>query len=266
MYSKRIVAYIDLLGFKNSVKKMNFDEVEKILDEFTKMINIADSHNASRLAHAHIAAKKYNKDMITFDENKQNLTFFSDCVVWSYPMDEIKVEFIHPLMSIISSFVILQLALYSKGILVRGGVTFGDLYQKGNKVFGDALITAYTLEQKTKYPRIAFDIEFLKLFDNKLLRLVQNEITFSCPGSCPGYFFIDLFKYVKFINQMLIRWDKDEQGKDIFKKMLQGYVDSICTAIAYGQHFTDPKIKEKYDWMKTKLKSIDNLQVSTHGL
>jgi hypothetical protein len=262
MYSRRLVAFIDLLGFKNSVQSKDFSEVEKILSEFTKMINNADQQNTSRLAHAHIAAKKFDKDVIRFDTNKQNMTFFSDCVVWSYPMDEIKVDFIHSLMSLISSFVVLQFVLFSKGILVRGGVTFGDIYQNNNKVFGDALIRAYQLEQSAKYPRIAFDIKILNLFDNRLLKLIQHEITFSTKG----FFFIDLFKYVKAINKSLLSSDKEEDNHVMRDLVLKGHIESICNAIVAGRQYTDPRIREKYDWMETKLRAIENLQVPLTGL
>lgn len=262
MYSRRLVAFIDLLGFKDLVQSKDFSEVEKILNEFTRMINNADQQNTSKLAYAHIAAKKYDKDVIRFDTNKQNMTFFSDCVVWSYPMDDIKVDFIFSLMPLISSLVILQFVLFSKGILVRGGVTFGDIYQSKNKVFGDALIRAYQLEQLAKYPRIAFDMKFLTLFDRKLLKLIQHEITFSTKG----FFFIDLFKYVKSINKSLISSDNEDDNHLMRDLVLKGHVECICKAIVAGRQNTDPRIREKYDWMETKLRAIENLQVPLTGL
>ena len=91
MYTDSIVLFIDILGFKELVcdKSSSFNKVNAIYDEFNTMIR--DGHNRfseqTQIFENVLKKKSGNKgDSIQLDRKYQNLIFFSDCVVWTYPV------------------------------------------------------------------------------------------------------------------------------------------------------------------------------------
>ena len=51
--------------------------------------------------------------------------------------------------------------MMSKGILLRGGITVGQLCHKDNIVYGPAMVEAYELESKSAiYPRVIVSEKF----------------------------------------------------------------------------------------------------------
>lgn len=70
-----------------------------------------------------------------------------------------KVDDIDGLFYLLLDLVHLQLELASYDVLLRGGITIGDLYHDGSIVYGSAMNEAYLLEsKKAKYPRIIADV------------------------------------------------------------------------------------------------------------
>ncbi len=91
---------------------------------------------------------------------------FSDSIVRIVPLDEgafsrggkmdLKSEAIHEIIDLCGS----QFDLLTMGIVVRGGITIGDLYWDTDHIFGPALVRAYDLESNfAVYPRIVLDAE-----------------------------------------------------------------------------------------------------------
>ena len=63
-------------------------------------------------------------------------------------------------------------------ILIRGGVSVGDIYISGGRVFGPGLIDAYQLESKyALYPRIIIDPHLIQNYKtNKLLKAKWHSV------------------------------------------------------------------------------------------
>lgn len=147
-YDQRFVAYIDILGWKETIAKSVSDASE--LDGV-----------AAALKHMRNPVRRweYVKDKARVWP-RVVATQFSDTVVLS---DEVTIGGAFYLAHAVQE---LCWGLLLAGHLTRGAVVKGDLYHDGSVVLGPALISAYQLETSVaKYPRIVLapDIqEFLQ--------------------------------------------------------------------------------------------------------
>lgn len=135
-YEDKIVAFIDVLGFSNLVYNDQTGPIEQYYE-----IILTDFHKAA-------------------SKNELKFLMISDSIVVHAPLD--KSNFL-TLSKVVNE---LQHRLILKGILIRGGISFGKLYvnEKDNIIVGSGLINAYNLEQVAKYPRVIIDRKFINLF------------------------------------------------------------------------------------------------------
>ncbi|TXH33127.1 MAG: hypothetical protein E6Q98_22995 [Rhodospirillaceae bacterium] len=131
-YENRVVAFVDILGFKGLV-----EEADKNEEKRTALIEVLGNINDVSLP--------WKTDGTT-DLQTQN---FSDSLILSARNDS------QGLWHIL--FVLDHLAgkLLRMGVLVRGGVTIGPMYHDDKIVFGRGVNKAYALESTiAKYPRV----------------------------------------------------------------------------------------------------------------
>lgn len=80
------------------------------------------------------------------------MTQFSDNVVFSEPVVPAKDRLFYPVLNYVAS---LAGKLLRAGVLVRGGISTGWFYHEDNVLFGEALVTAYQMENSiARVPRI----------------------------------------------------------------------------------------------------------------
>lgn len=115
MYTQRLVAFIDILGFSDFVENHTFDETNSLINEFESIFNFTD-RNITSMIQSHLNSGRQ------FDTNKINFKYFSDSIIWSYPYTEVQVDYEFVVIHTISSLNLAQLLLYDKGILIRGRV------------------------------------------------------------------------------------------------------------------------------------------------
>lgn len=169
MLDKRLVLFLDILGWKDFVKERenNPDAVKEALDilysSFTKgnintkhvnsMTNVAGEETFPNM----LLSKKISEPMFSSQ---------SDCVVVSYKIE--KSCFL-PILAIISEVIKAQIQmLEDKKLLLRGGITYGNLYHDRRYVFGSALQRAYKLESEiARYPRVIIDQSVFDFLDGK---------------------------------------------------------------------------------------------------
>ena len=154
-YKEHIVAFIDLLGFKQAVTLERQQEILDLLQLFSKATN------------------DFFMEM-NQSENSTNfkiipaISIFSDNVVISIPIrDDIPKWGI--LNSISQSITWFAAHALEKKFLIRGGIAKGLLYHHKNIVFGQALIDAYKLESDlASYPRILVSKEVFDFTEFKV--------------------------------------------------------------------------------------------------
>jgi hypothetical protein len=185
-YETRVVAFIDILGFKNSIDKSNKDEkeYERILQTLTDLkeffIKPKDDYEikADRALNADTQIIQVSDSLIISrlaEEQGGIFYMLTDCAFA-----------IH--------------LLISNGFLCRGAIKVGNMYHKDTTLFGDAFVKAYLAESEERLPIIKFD--------NDLFEIVKNypgpankgfeewEIQFikkNCKELMTGIFYLDYF-------------------------------------------------------------------------
>lgn len=169
-YKNRIIAFIDILGFKGLI------DSEKPL-EIMKYINELQETEPSKFR---IIDSKERLD--------ERITYFSDCIVISYLPDEKDEEiFGHDFEQFISSIETLQFSMiFTHMQSVRGSICYGELIHTDQFCFGPGLVEAYLYEsKKTHFPRIHISnklVSFLAKIDDLDIELCENkELNFINP-------------------------------------------------------------------------------------
>lgn len=144
-YTKKVVVFMDILGFKNIVKEINNEEnVKRTLFDVMNYLKMLKEDN-------------YVGFLAEYDLGKE-VTVFSDSIVISYD-----VNFPGRVFHILIDIIHIQLDLAARGIILRGGVSIGELVHEKEIVFGPAMIRAYELENDIAfYPRIIVDKNLLE--------------------------------------------------------------------------------------------------------
>ena len=146
-YVNAFVTFIDILGFKDIIKNKDPKIINSLLDAIKGFSSLPQRRKPP-----------YNQI-----EYLPIVTQFSDSIVRIQPIinsedktDEIDIlEFFY---EEISSLTIAQGNLACNSILVRGGMTYGEICVHNNRIFGPAFNRAYYIESKlAKYPRIIID-------------------------------------------------------------------------------------------------------------
>lgn len=133
MYQERYIAFIDILGFKETVEKTYKSETE---------------FNRLRTAIQHIEFLRtinYTSPLGA-EFTQMEFSMFSDSIVISYP-DGDAFWILNEISSLCED-------LISMGYIFRGGITFGPLIHEGQICYGPAMNKAAELEKLACYPRI----------------------------------------------------------------------------------------------------------------
>lgn len=250
-FEKRIIAYLDILGFKkiihDSISDMTkFDNIHCILN-FLKTWERPDEWGLS-LIEIEEDAKKNNIEYFDIREIS-NCTCFSDTIVISVNVEDKDINSIFS--TLISNLSTIGLKLLLDGVLIRGGITLGELIHKDNGVIvGPALIDAYELEDNcAKYPRIILSDKIIKELnyplDHKNNRYPYHQYLKRFDDGCVG--FHQMIYY-----QVLQSWvDLDEEE---MKRDLRNIKKQIITGL--DNSFENPSVYEKYIFLKDQYEKL----------
>lgn len=156
-YENRVVAFVDILGFKDilarTVDKDNKDiepQIEKVIDAYNSIRDLFKLDEANS-----------NNDPVLnkFKVKSKIVTTFSDSIVISFLQEE-PAEIFYTLYDL--QWMIMR--LIHRGILCRGALTYGKMIHTDEFLFGPALVEAYEMEGKAAlYPRIIVSEELIKM-------------------------------------------------------------------------------------------------------
>lgn len=230
MYQKDIVTFIDILGFSNLVIESKPERVKSVLNAVlrsTSPINIDDKIEKDEIAEvisfsdSIVRVRKY--------ETKRNIEYQQGL-------------FFQETISLVHA----QGELIKYGIVVRGSVSFGDIYISSGQVYGPGLISAYEIESKyALYPRIIIDPRLINEYKtNKLFKAkwhtYEDELEYIenlIKQGDDGMWFID---YAKALEREL---DEPEMYPIFLKKHREVIVEGA------KQHNKLNSILSKYVWM-----------------
>ena len=170
-YRNKIVAFIDVLGFKEAILE-DAPDVRRIIARMDEAFN-------------------WSINQIPLEEGQWfSIKLFSDCICFSCdptPQNLAKL--------------LLEVSNWHKVFLayqrfLRGAITFGEHFESERIIFSKAMLEAYNLEQKeAKYPRVLVDDSVLAILsdaDEKDRRKIEGFIK---PDS-DGKNFVDYLHYI----------------------------------------------------------------------
>lgn len=226
IYEYRILAFVDILGFKNMIQQStcNFHEQKRILNA----MNIIHSYKElNDIGFGGGGLKKYGVQVTTF----------SDSAIISYP-----ISFDGGLFHVLIDLIHLQIDLSNLGIFIRGGVSIGLVRHDEFNAFGPAMNDAYMLESKeAKSPRIILTSQTLSSgvaasknhqnpFDISLLNSIIKQ-------DKDGFYYLDYLRQFQELNHPeydYYKWLTGIRGHLIYNLNL---------------YYSDAKIYYKYLWM-----------------
>ncbi|RWX44206.1 hypothetical protein H206_01971 [Candidatus Electrothrix aarhusensis] len=253
-YEKRLIIFIDVIGFKNFILSNYKNGEEEVIKEFTYFFQQKVSEGGEFI----------RKDDHVF---QPTFNFFSDSIVITYPLNcfagVIKVEFSELdsddkrdaerfllLNCAITSVTSMQLHALKFDLLTRGCVTIGDIYHKKNTWYGPGLIEAYTHESKIAiYPRVILSKNCFEYFGNELV-LGEGDLM----QDTDGYFYIN---YIKWLNI------KTEFGSDFCKahhQLREIIVRNIKVLGAQGKVYE----LQKWEWLALYFNSHKKRRLETN--
>lgn len=221
-YERRIVAFIDILGWSNQVYSTSQTQ-----DEIVKLGGILKAIQS---------ISNFLINLPTLPDGSQfpgdiRITQFSDCIVASAEDSYAGKQRIESLISNLYE------ATYIHGVFLRGGVTIGDIHHKTNMVFGPALNDAYNLESKEAiYPRIILG-HHLGLYWQDTTELLGQAWKKSNHDEYFYYNFMPPFKGGEFFMQ----------NKELWKNRLDIYAKEILKNAK--SNLKNQSIFNKYVWL-----------------
>lgn len=226
IYEYRILAFVDILGFKNMIYQSacNLQEQKRIL-------------KAMKIIHSYKELNDTSFDGTGLRKYGVQVTTFSDSAIISYP-----ISFDGGLFHVLIDLIHLQIDLSNLGIFIRGGVSIGLAHHDEFNAFGPAMNEAYILESKeAKSPRIILTSQTLSS-GVAASQNHQNPCDLSILNSIikqdkDGFFYLDYLRQFQ---------ELDHPEYDYYN-----WLARIRDHLIYNLnlYYTDTKIYPKYLWM-----------------
>jgi hypothetical protein len=154
-YERAIVTFVDILGFRSLLATRDAGQILEIL-QLLRAYTRGDGHEEPRSR--------------SFDEIRLYSQSFSESVsdavvrVRTTETQSQDGPFLYELLNLMHA----QIACLNRGILIRGGLTIGQVHvglDGSGPVFGPAMVQAYQLEQsEAVFPRIIIDEAAIEAF------------------------------------------------------------------------------------------------------
>lgn len=249
-YERRLIAFIDILGFKEIVKQSETDS-SKIDLIYSVLEYLKDWENTEKwdLKFVEIEESVQYKGVINFDlRGKTNTTTFSDSIVVSVNVEDNVNEMASTL---IVNLAYIGTVLLEKGILFRGGLTIGNIIHIDNgTVFGQGLIDAFMLETRSaKYPRI--------ILSDKLLRELNYPLE-TKRNRYPYHQYLDRYDDGCVGFHQLIYYQVIESWTEMTPELLTESLSKVRKVIISGldSSFEKPEVFEKFKWLKEQYNKL----------
>lgn len=165
-YWKGIVTFLDVLGFRDLVATADAGTVDKKLNAVERFTGFQDAFDEE-------LEKEFGPRVFQFSDSILRVRRVDTEKNIKYPSGHL----FHEILDLVYA----QADLIREGVLIRGGVSYGDVLVSEARVFGPAVISAYETESKyALYPRIVIAPEVLiELKKNPLLGS-HNTLEYEC--------------------------------------------------------------------------------------
>jgi len=228
-YERSILTYIDILGFRELIATKTAGDISRSI----------------RVVRETVEPRRFKTSIPEIAE--VDFRNFSDLCIIRKPIAK-KGKFpargeVHS--QILHMVHVQSTLLFDEGILLRGGITVGDVALSYGQLFGPAVIRAYALEnQVARFPRIVVGTEVLEeLKKNPALWVHDRDTDIKATKSLlrrdfDGEYFVD---YLRVIEEELAERSQYpgllEQHEEFIKRGLKRYKDN-------------ESILPKYKWLR----------------
>jgi hypothetical protein len=250
-YEKRIIAFIDILGFRELIKdsEKNPATLEKIYEVINYFKNW-EKPESWNLKTIEIEEDAQKNGLANFDlSNKSICTCFSDSIIVSIKISDGDINAL--LSTLIANISYIGSYIIQKGILFRGAITIGNIIHQDNGIIlGQGFIDAYNLESKLAiFPRIVVSDKLIKELnyplEAKRNRYPYHQYLTRDKDGCIGFNQLKYFEVVQ-------SWT--EMKEDILKDALDKTRKVIIDGLDYS--FELPSVHSKYQWLKNEYNSL----------
>ncbi len=225
IYEDRILAFVDILGFKDMVHISSFDPREQ--QRIKAAMDIIHSYKVLNDAGENGGLRKFGVQVTTF----------SDSAILSYP-----INFDGGLFHVLLDLIHLQIDLSNIGVFIRGGVSIGPAHHDEINAYGPAMIEAYGLESdKAVYPRIILTGQTLSI-GISVSQNHRNPVDMSLLNSVirqdeDGFYYLDYLRQFQ---------ELDYPEYDYYRLLTR-----IRERLVYNLNLyhTNARIFPKYEWM-----------------
>ncbi|WP_379088859.1 hypothetical protein [Pedobacter sp. UC225_65] len=242
-YERRVIAYIDILGFKQIVDDTIMANGRPSQPRINWVLEVYKIFNIT-------VKGKFSGDVVNdYKPQSMVVTYFSDTIVIS-----VKYNDKHDASRLIHFVKMMQATLADRGIFCRGAITVGKIIHTKSIIFGPGLIDAYTREKNDAiFPRIIIDQKLAKrLIDDCVVWVlgIHGAFFFKVPKEVvkedeDGQYYID---YFVLYTPECREFTSSEQMFHLLNSVRLATVNEIAIS-----HLKDDKhIMKKYQWMRRK--------------
>jgi len=250
-YENRIVAFIDILGFKEIIKQSERSLKKlQLLYQTLQFFKKRENPYKWNLQLIEVEEDAQKKGVTNFDiENLTKCTCFSDSIVVSVKYEDNNINELTS--TLIANLAYIGAHIMTEGILIRGGITLGKLIHLDNGIImGQALIDAFQLETNYAiYPRILLSDKLIQRLNyplnSKHERYPYHQYINRFEDGCVGFHQMIYFQVLQ--NSPFLEQNKltRELGK-VRKTIIDG-LDS---------NFELSNIHLKYQWLKREYEKL----------
>ena len=234
-----LVAFIDLLGWSDKLSSAKTHaDIDALLDILKRFHGDFDFDYVKSLS-------AHERESV-----REQIEILSDALVVAVPLncgdvrfhdqyEEIRLKF--------WDFALAQAQCAVEGTFIRGGVSLGYCIKGEGVILSDALVKAYELEGKVKYPVVAVSDELYEYW---------RGLPFYDEGEASVYTTVDArgegseFRFIDYINITLGILQGESRGMSEVE-FLAKHKASIIDAIGKAKFSDNPdKVREKYEWLK----------------
>lgn len=159
MYQRSIVTFMDILGFREIVKKSSSESISQMLDIFGQFAAPEDG----------AVKDPYEPTVLSFSDSIIRVRNLQSEENIAFPVGHLFYE--------LNDLLHIQMNLINHDVLVRGGVALGDVNASSTgRIYGPAFITAYDLESKfANYPRIIVSPDLINAVGTDVSIINENH-------------------------------------------------------------------------------------------
>ncbi len=250
-YDNQIVAFVDILGFKEIIKKseQNLNKIN-LLYQALEFLKRRENNLKWNLKLIEVEEDAQKIGVEKFDiEGLVNCSCFSDSIVVSIKVSDKNINELTSTLITNLSFIGAQ--LMQAGILIRGGISIGKMIHQNNGILmGPALIEAYQLETNlAKFPRIILSKKLLEKLNypllEKKLRYPYHQYLNRFDDGCVGF-------------HQMIYYQVLQNSAHLTNRNLKIQLKKIKNTIIEGldDHFESADVFQKYTWLKNQYQKL----------